>query len=272
MKRRTIPALITLLACPGAFADTLPDLAVTDLAVNEKCQAVITIRNLGPGSLPASAMYSGSDANLSFTRNGGGSGSWSMQKPALVPSGGTHVHTVEALNLRVEGEKSYTATIDSSNLVKEANEGNNSLTRTLSCTPSNPDMTLASLEFDNECRARLTIRNIGQAALGNVQHGSTLVFRTIDGVSKGTIRLADMDSSRQSAAVGGSVTWADWPEFKPVNEARYRLAVPAGSDADTGNNERSVSLPDRCKAGSSPASPLKSGIKPVAPLRIIPKR
>lgn len=271
MKYRMIPALVTLLVCPVTFADALPDLAVTDLTVNEECQAVVTVRNLGPGPLPASAMYSGSNANLLFSRSGGGSGGWPMDKPALVPSGGTYVHTVGALNLRVEGENSYTATVDSNNLVTEANETNNSLTRTLSCTPSNPDMTLAALEIDSECRARLTIRNIGQAALGNVQHGNTLVFRTIDGASKGTIRLADMDASRQSAVQGGSATWTDWPEFKPVNEARYRLAVPAGSDADTGNNERSVTVPDRCKSGSKPVSPLKSGIKPIAPVRIPPR-
>ena len=267
---RTLPALVVLLASPLALAE-LPDLAVTDLTVDAQCQAVITVRNLGPGALPASAMYSGSDANLSFRKNDGGSGSWSMNKPALVPAGGTYVHTVQALNLQVEGEASYTAAIDSSNLITEASEANNALTRTLSCTPTKPDLTLASIEFDNECRARLTIRNVGKATLGNAQHGNTLVYREIDGASKGTIRLADMDPARQAAAPGGTATWTDWPEFKPVNEARYRLAIPSGSDANTDNNDSHVTVPDRCKTGGSKTLPMKPLMKPRLPAQVIPR-
>ncbi len=78
-----------------------------------------------------------------------------------------------------------------------------------------------------------------------------MVYREVDGVAKGTIRLADMDPTRKVAATNGSVSWTDWAEFKPTSNARYKLAVPTGNDANADNNEADVTVPDRCKAGNS---------------------
>jgi hypothetical protein len=196
-----------------------------------------------------------------------------MAEATLVPPGGQYVQTLQAVNHLIDGQVTFTATIDKKDLITETNEANNTLTRTLSCSPSKPDLALVSLELDGECRARLTIRNVGTGTLGNGQHGTTLVYRYVDGVSKGTIRLADMDPSRSAAAPNGSMTWTDWAEFKPTGEARYSVSVPSGSDANTGNNEAQVSVPERCKAGSSAATPVlkKQLIRPKLPVQGIHK-
>lgn len=267
-----ILALAAMMTGHSAIAHALPDLVIADMTVDEQCRAIITVKNLGPGALPPSAMHAGSDPKLQFSRSGGGSGGWTMAHAELVPAGGTYVHTVNALNLRVDGEGSFTATIDDADLVNEANETNNSLTRTLSCVVTKPDLTLAAVEIDNDCRARLTIRNVGKANLGTTQHGYTLVYREIDGVSKGTIRLSDMDPSRQAASAGGSVTWTDWAEFKPTSNARYRIAVSSESDANTDNNEGQVTVPDRCKSGSSAAPAIRQIIRPKLPSPVIPRQ
>lgn len=277
MKLRTISALVALMGSPAALAVQLPDLVVSDLTVNDQCQPVITVRNLGPGTLPDSAMYMGSSANLSMKKNGSPRGGWSMDKHELIAVGGTYTHVDKALNHVVSGQASYTATIDDSNLITEANESNNALTRTLTCTPAQPDLTIDLLEFDSECRVTITVRNIGQANMGSNYHASTNVHRTIDGTSKGSIRLADMDGQEQAAAVGGSVSWTDWPEFRPTSEARYKITPPAGSDANASNNERSINVPDRCKAGSTGVIQKeeiylwKPQIKPKTPMRPAPK-
>lgn len=265
-------ALAALIAGHSAVAHALPDLVIADMTVDEQCRAVITVKNLGPSALPPSAMHAGSDPKLQFSRSGGEGGGWTMAHSELVPAGGTYVHTVNALNLRVDGEGSFTASIDGANLVTETKENNNSLTRTLSCVVTKPDLTLAAVEIDNECRVRLTIRNIGEATIGNWQYDHTLVFREIDGASKGTIRLGDMAPSRQAAAPGGSVTWADWAEFKPTSNARYRIAVSSESDANPDNNEAEVTVPDRCKNGGSATPGIRPIIRPKLPARVLPRQ
>ena len=268
MKPLLIPALVALLASHSAWADGLPDLTISDLTVDAQCQVTITVKNLGPGALPPSAMYQGSAPNLSLSKDGDSHGGRVLKEGSLVPSGGTYVHIVRATNLLVDGQGSYTATIDSANIITESNEANNSLTRTLSCSPTKPDLALVSVELDNACRARLTIRNVGQAVLGAPQHGMTMVYREVDGVAKGTIRLADMDPTRKVAATNGSVSWTDWAEFKPTSNARYKLAVPTGNDANADNNEADVTVPDRCKAGNSGTTDIRKPLtRPKLPVQ-----
>lgn len=274
MTSRSIPVLLALLASAAAQASPLPDLTISDITVNSQCQPVITIGNLGPGELPASAMYTGSTAHLQLYMDGDGVGAWGMGKPELKPAGGSFTFIVTSTNHLVSGQSVVRATIDENSMVTEANETNNKLSRTLSCTPALPDLTIDQLTFDNECRVQVTIRNIGNAGVSSSHYGNVTVSRTIDGAGKGFIRLSDMDGQGQVAAQGGSVTWTDWPEFRPANDARYKLSVPAGGDANTANNERSITLPDRCKAGgSATTAPLiKPGIKLKMPARVIPRQ
>lgn len=56
-----------------------------------------------------------------------------MAEATLVPPGGQYVQTLQAVNHLIDGQVALTATIDNKDLVTEANETNNTLTRTLSC-------------------------------------------------------------------------------------------------------------------------------------------
>jgi len=273
MKLRTIPALIVLLASPATQAFSLPDLTITDLTVNGQCQPVITVRNLGPGNLPDKAMYVGYSPGLSLRKDGSPVGNAIMDKAELVPAGGSYTYTDTHPDHVVIGQANYVAVIDDSSIIPEASETNNSLSKTLNCTPSQPDLTIDQMQIDNECRVSMTIRNIGQSDMSSTNYGVTTLERTIDGEPKGSISLSGIDGAAQAAVKGGSVTWTDAQEFQPTSDARYNLSTPAGSDANPGNNGRSIIVPDRCKAAPSEGHHdgddylWQPDIQPITPMR-----
>jgi hypothetical protein len=116
-----------------------PDLVPVSLTVNSQCQLVVTLRNLGTAAIP--------DAN--FAQNGSGSSAIQMYNDGQ-PFGGT---TLGAIDLQKQaqpvggsvtytwfpgltingGPHTVTVVADIYNSIAELNEGNNSLTQTLSC-------------------------------------------------------------------------------------------------------------------------------------------
>ncbi len=119
----------------------LPDLVVRDIRLNAQCQIVVTLSNIGSGPLPDDAysmspprtaiqMYKG---NLAWggivlggfdpakqAKNPGGSATWTWFPGAANLKLGPGVHTLKVI-------------VDNHNHVVESNEGNNALTRQVSC-------------------------------------------------------------------------------------------------------------------------------------------
>ena len=119
----------------------LPDLVVRDIRLNEQCQIVLTLANIGSGPVPVDAyslnpprtgiqMYKGNQPWGGIVLGG-----FDAAKQTQPPGGSAqHVWFPGAANLKLgPGNYSLRAVVDTNNHVTESNEGNNSLTREVSC-------------------------------------------------------------------------------------------------------------------------------------------
>ena len=109
----------------------LPDLHIRNVQVNDRCQIVITVENLGPGPLPDSA-WSDSyatvatfDATGQVLQAGQFIGRLGLMDPGrqLRNPGGSATYT-STFTIPVS-TATWRVTVDTSNAVNEANEGNN---------------------------------------------------------------------------------------------------------------------------------------------------
>jgi hypothetical protein len=110
----------------------LPDLHVADLRVNERCQIVVTVENLGPGPLPDAAWSSSRLAIRLSSRARSASVFLETVDPGhrLRNPGGRVIYVSsatafpESADLPIEAGR-VLAVVDEHNAVTEANEGNN---------------------------------------------------------------------------------------------------------------------------------------------------
>jgi hypothetical protein len=240
----TTPLFLAGVFTSATAAAQLPDLTITDLRVNQQCQIEVDIKNLGPGALPETAFYVGTEPQLTMYKNNQEAGGWNMGKRQLQPVGGTLTYVVQALNHRVSGTHSYRAVIDGNAIVTEANENNNDMSRTLSCSPPLPDLAITRITFNKDCTARVTLKNVGTASYPNTSFSSVNLSRTIDGASKGFRRLSDIDPTGKLKTPGGRITWNDLPDFKATTTARYRLSGSGlSAEENSANNMLSADIP-----------------------------
>lgn len=113
-----------------------PDLAIKSIATNAGCQIVVTVGNNGPGSVPDAVWTTKSAASsgVNLTINGAaasGGAIWSFDPgKSLKPSGGNATYTSAST---VKGTATVMAAVDQTGQVAEGNEGNNSMTTSLTC-------------------------------------------------------------------------------------------------------------------------------------------
>ncbi|NDY42411.1 hypothetical protein G3N55_06090 [Dissulfurirhabdus thermomarina] len=135
-----VPALEKRAPFPKRLA-ALPDLAVTDIHLDPKCRVIVTVKNLGPGSIPDAAYLRSGAVGLQLYRNGRPWGGIDLQgfdpgRQLQRPGGSL---TRRGLGIMPEQvvRPGRTVTIrawtDAGNQIKEADEGNNILGRSLSC-------------------------------------------------------------------------------------------------------------------------------------------
>jgi hypothetical protein len=124
----------------------LPDLVVRDIRLNEQCQILVTLSNVGSGPVPNDA-YSLSPPRtpIQMYKDGqpwGGIvlGGFDSAKQTQPPGGSAqHLWFPGAANLKLTpGTHTLKVDVDGSNHVAESNEGNNSLTRRVTCGRTPP--------------------------------------------------------------------------------------------------------------------------------------
>lgn len=124
----------------------LPDLVVRDIQLNAQCQIVVTLANIGAGPVPDDAfslnpprtsiqMYKGNQPWGGIVLGGFDPG-----KQVKAPGGSAqHVWFPGAANLKLgPGVHTLKVNVDGSNHVTESNEGNNNLTRRVTCGRTPP--------------------------------------------------------------------------------------------------------------------------------------
>ena len=238
-------ATFTFLTIPClSVAQSLPDLTITNLRVNNQCQIEVTIKNLGPGQLPESAFFTGTIPKLQLYRNNQNWGEWGMGYRVLQQPGGAYTHVVQPNNLIVSGSYNFRAVIDRTSLLNEANENNNELSRILTCTPpvSGDDLAILNVSFVQGCRARISIKNTGTGHISENPFNLIALNRTIDGTKRGYTLLKDIDPGGQLKAPGGKVVWTDFPNFAAARSVKYSISG-LGTESNWANNVRSASIP-----------------------------
>ena len=136
-------SLIKTLTCVPQLPDLQPvsmTLQSTGITVNSPCRLIVTFRNNGPAITPDSAYAQVATApGLQMWQDNQGFGGTILagidQGKALQPVGGTlTVPWMGASNMVVNpGTHTFRIDVDNGLVLAESNEGNNSLTQTLTC-------------------------------------------------------------------------------------------------------------------------------------------
>lgn len=183
----------------------IPDLTVTNIQpnttnANQNATVFVTVKNIGNGSVDLSGTFqfvelrayvdgapaltggfqrldAGQDATFNFTN---------------IFSPGTHL---------------VTATVDDSNVVSEANEGNNQYSKsfTFGVTPSGQpdlramDITVNPVQADQQATVTVFIKNIGNASLNLSSSQFAELRTTIDGTAARTHYFQQMNAGQSSA-------------------------------------------------------------------------
>jgi hypothetical protein len=218
-----------------------PDLVVEKITLGPDCRIMVQLANRGTARLADSAYATATlqiDSDFSRTLEG------IDPEKRLAPPGGTVTFTRPTA--LAGGTRAVTARIDPTGAVAESNEGNNSLSTNVTCTPtpSAPvstmsDFALSSAGVAPGCRPMVRIKNIGSAVAAETLRRMVLV-RTFDGLDGGRIDIDKIDSNRVLATAGGELVYTEPPEFRVYSSYSYSLPSGPGGfgpfDTNTANN------------------------------------
>lgn len=254
--------ILGVLVSLQGLAEDLPDLTVVDMTVNEDCHPVVTLHNAGTGSLgslydylPAAINGIGVQFINKDTSSGAGGTTLGSALDELRPPGGssTDIYYVAL----IEGTVRLEVTVDSGNKVAESNEANNSLERVLECHTPRPDIAIQNIDFTDDCRARITLANIGDAPLPSNMYGysyggkpPSFVERFLDGTEADYKNFRLIDPGYVLQTPGGVVVWEDTAEYRAHGEVVYEWETKTffrENNNNYANNSRSALVPNRCK-------------------------
>ena len=180
-----------------------PDLVITNIQILSNCKVRIRVRNMGNGGAPESAYASrGSNtAQFRVLKDQGRSVSYIYNEASLPP--GTHEIEVE---------------IDPTSRVTESNENNNVMRERVTCSSVLPDLIVNRIQILDECKLKITIRNIGEAGVPDRAYGyesgcvGFMVKR--DGMTCVSGWLSSLDPDQRLKDPGGYSTWT-WKRSIP---------------------------------------------------------
>lgn len=116
---------------------TLPDLLVEDIGLGKNCEVIVSVRNNGPGRLPDEVytVHKPDSSSVYIWVNGkrwGGGSIWGFDPDRILQNPERSLKYFS--KLKISGTATIKVTIDHTSQVLEANETNNELTKTLTCS------------------------------------------------------------------------------------------------------------------------------------------
>lgn len=240
-------------AAPAPAPGTGLDLAITNLTVEPDCRVTARIENVGCVALPA-----GAATDIAFSNGaGGGLGGSPLDAQQLSALTAPRGWTTFTTAYKVDGTVSVKAVIDSASKLAEANEVNNAFTRSLTCAPKLPDLTV-SVTTNASCANVIELKNVGTGDLPAGLYDTTPprtvgpgLERTIDGVTFGAVAFKTLDPARTLLHPGGKVTYTEPPIARAYRSYSYRIASGT-QEASTTNNAAAGTMTGAC-AGTRPA-------------------
>ncbi len=252
------------LYCTAGASSELPDLVVTDIAVNAECRPVVTLRNQGSGSLLSAADYGPTGISVQFIKGDKPFGGWSLlgaEIEAVRTPGGSLTKIFPPL---IEGDVEIQVILDSTDKVSESNETNNTLTRSLSCALPLPDLAVTNIRFTDDCRTIVSLANLGDAPLPDGIYGPlgsplgkwSWIERSFDDVVSevgATTTLKHVDPARSLQPPGGTLEWTDNGSERAGKHVRYHWKVSTTlhpslreKNLNVTNNALEATPPARC--------------------------
>jgi hypothetical protein len=170
------------------------DLAVTNITVNDMCQVVIEISNVGSKSIDAGTRW----IPIQLT-DGQGNGIGARPFDASTARDpGTKASLVWPWTLLVNGNLTVHAHLDGG-AAGDTSPANDSRSAPLTCTPANVRM--ADIELDAKCRIQFTVRNDGPTKVAPAPSPTVTITKS-DGAPPSSWALPGVGG----LAVGASVT------------------------------------------------------------------
>lgn len=201
-----------------------PDLVPVDVTLGEGCRIIVALRNNGPGIVPDAgfSLSPPSSSGVQMYMDGSPWGGLVLgaldPSHAVQPAGGTVSYAWFPGLALPPGAHVIKLDVDNNNVILESNELNNSLTKTLTCTPPLPDLQPVSFALqstgpalNSPCRIILTVRNNGPAIVPDAAFAqvptSPTVQMYLDGAPWGGTVLGGVDPGKALQPVGGTVTY-----------------------------------------------------------------
>jgi hypothetical protein len=111
-----------------------PDLEVVGLRTGPSCEVLVDLRNKGPGDIPLDATGAPSQFSVNFSSGTVAKGGITAGAAASQLRAAGATATVTYSSWQISSTQSVTVRIDGDQRIAEADEGNNQLTRTLTCS------------------------------------------------------------------------------------------------------------------------------------------
>ncbi len=234
------------------------DIAITDITVNSNCNWIITVKNVGTTELPVTALDQYYGTSIQILKNGSPSSGWRFGSEVKMP-GSVAQFTLSPSNAesaQVNGTVTLGAVFQANGSYQDTNPANNTLSKVLTCTPpprSQPDLTITSLNFTPDCRAHITVKNIGTAALPDAVFSRVYLQRKMDNVPAGQVYLKNMTPSGGCKPSQGTCEYTDSADYVPQQSIQYAITASGVwvEESNYNNNSATVNLPDRCKPGAA---------------------
>jgi len=227
----------------------MPDVVVTDLTVDDKCQVVAHFANKGTGSIPPEVV------NLTLELSGIAKVMGYIPADKLRAPGSTFDYVASGTGKATPTAASQTVSLLATNpVMAEPNKSNNSFGKNLTCTavPPGPDLAL-SITTNADCTKTLTLANIGDAAPDPSLWRAIPIIRRIDDIYFEEVQVSVLDPQQALAKPGGKVTWNEPAELRAYDHFEYQVRYGPYEKGDSkANNIASASVPASCKGTRPP--------------------
>ena len=197
---------------------SLPDLTVTQVQMVNDCYIDVTIMNTGQAGLQVS-QYAQVILQLRLNGSdwaGGRLTSYASSGELSTPGG---ILVIQKLyNKRVpDGTHTVEVAIDPLNFLTESDDGNNSMSVSMTGTCNvpvpggKPDLNLSNLRLVKNCQVAFTIKNIGDIGVANHAFTGSAVHLYKNNVILASKTLGEIDSAKLLASTGSMVDFTYEP-------------------------------------------------------------
>ncbi|AEA34092.1 CARDB domain-containing protein [Hippea maritima] len=247
------------LRCRGGSTAALPDLTISGIRIGRYCRYVyVYVKNIGKAPLPnwVWTHHSPKNPGVYLYINGkkwGGKSIWKfdpsrkLQKPGGLAVFRAPIKRGSNNTIRI------LAVVDYWNKLRESNESNNRMEKSLKCSVALPDLTIKKIYLDNACRVNVLVKNAGKAPLPNwvwTHHSpkNPGVYLYINGKKWGGKSIWKFDPSRKLQKPGG---YAIYKSSLKVGDAKTNILAVVDywskvKESTKSNNKKRVVL--RCKS------------------------